>query len=77
MEDVILALTSEDREAAERGLTGARVVCSVFVDEKAKVSAEVALPQGVSEEGTEMIRQAVERAVESLSAVVSTAVTGA
>jgi hypothetical protein len=71
------ALTREDRETIERGLTGNRVVCSVFVNDKAKVTVEVNLPQNVRDEGTEAIRQAVERAVESLSPAVSAAVAGA
>lgn len=76
MGSTLSALTREERDEIERGLTGNRVVCSVFVDEKAKATIEVNLPHGVSDEGTEEIRQAVEQAMQSLSPVISAAVTG-
>lgn len=76
MAAVLPALTAEERDAIERGLSGNRVMCSVFVDEKAKATIEVNLPHGVGDEATEEIRQAVEQAMQSLSPVISAAVAG-
>lgn len=64
--------TEYEQKAEERGLTGDRVVCSVFAadedaGDRALVSMEVRLRPGTAEEQISMLRSEVAAAVERVA----------
>lgn len=62
-ENVISALSPEEREEIERGLTGGgRVLCGVFAGHAARVTVEVRLAAGTTQDVAEAVRGAVEKA---------------
>lgn len=62
-------LSMHDAQAAEHGLTGEKVLCSVLAGEPvaAKVTMEVHLPPGVSPERYDAIREEVAAAVKQVA----------
>lgn len=60
---VIPALSEEERARIESGLTGKRVLGSIYVDDKAKITVEVLLTPSATEDRVFLVEQAVSAAM--------------